>query len=200
MSIPREFERLVAFHGHTCLDIAMGYRVTTAALRELGCARPSDDELVAVAECDSCSVDAVQAVTGCTLGKGNLILKDYGKAAFTFYHRPSGKALRIYCHYWEAFDRQRGRTFQDAMNRVLSGLATVQEQRAFQTQTTMLTEEVLAAPESALFTVTPIQGEPPLPARLWASAACAACGEWTMETRLHTVGARRLCGSCAGGA
>ena len=30
-----------------------------------------------------------QIVTGCTLGKGNLIYKDYGKSAFTFHLLPS---------------------------------------------------------------------------------------------------------------
>ena len=41
------------------------------------------------------AVDAIQSLTGCTFGKGNLIHKDYGKSAFTFYRRKDGKAARL---------------------------------------------------------------------------------------------------------
>jgi hypothetical protein len=44
-------------------------------------------------ENDSCAVDAVQVMTGCTFGKGNLIFRDYGKQAYTFMSRATGKAL-----------------------------------------------------------------------------------------------------------
>ena len=95
----KDFENVVAFHGHLCMDIALGYRVAKAALRELACQRPRDEELVAVVENDSCSVDAVQAITGCTFGKGNLVYRPYGKAAYAFYDRRSNRAVRIYCHF-----------------------------------------------------------------------------------------------------
>jgi formylmethanofuran dehydrogenase subunit E len=54
-----------------------------------------DEEIVAVVETDMCGVDAIQYLTGCTFGKGNLIHKDYGKNAFTFYRRRDGKAMRL---------------------------------------------------------------------------------------------------------
>ena len=62
---------------------------------ELGVGRPEDEELVAIVENDSCSVDAIQYVTGCTMGKGNLIFRDYGKHAYTFFNRNTGKGIRI---------------------------------------------------------------------------------------------------------
>ena len=48
------------------------------------CARSRDEELVAVVETDMSGVDAIQFLTGCTFGKGNLIHKDYGKNAFSY--------------------------------------------------------------------------------------------------------------------
>ena len=57
---------------------------------------PKDEELVCIAENNSCSVDAVQSLLGCTTGKGNLILVDNGKQAFTFYSRDQNRAMRIY--------------------------------------------------------------------------------------------------------
>ncbi|MCL0053205.1 formylmethanofuran dehydrogenase subunit E family protein [Dehalococcoidales bacterium] len=45
-------------------------------LEKLRAERPEDEEIVAVIENDSCMVDAIQSASGCTLGKGNLILKN----------------------------------------------------------------------------------------------------------------------------
>jgi formylmethanofuran dehydrogenase subunit E len=195
-----EFDAVVAFHGHVCLDIAMGYRIAKAALRELSCERPRDEELVAIVENDSCSVDAVQAVTGCTFGKGNLVYRPYGKAAYTFVDRRSGRAVRIYCHFWEAFDRGEGAAFSALMNRVLAGKASRAEQERFGREMTSLSHQVLALPERDLFSVSPVSMPPPPGARIFASAACDRCGEWTMETRLSVVDGKRLCPPCRGDA
>jgi formylmethanofuran dehydrogenase subunit E len=73
----------------------MGYRMTKAALDHLSIERAGDEELVAIVENDACGTDAVQFLSGCTFGKGNLIFKDYGKMVCTFYNRKSGKAIRI---------------------------------------------------------------------------------------------------------
>ncbi|HBC95099.1 MAG TPA: formylmethanofuran dehydrogenase, partial [Pelotomaculum sp.] len=70
-------------------------RVSKAALAELAAIRAMDEELVAIVENDACGVDAVQALTGCSLGKGNLLYRDHGKQVYTFVCRDSGRAARI---------------------------------------------------------------------------------------------------------
>ena len=180
------------------MDIALGYRVSTAALRELDCARPQDEELVTVTETDSCSVDAIQYVTGCTFGKGNLIYKPYGKAAFTFFDRPKKRAVRIYCHFWKGFDEGEGVDFMREMNRTLSGEANPQEREQFQNRMQDITDRILKAPESELFTITLHTDPPPASARIFKSTACASCGEWTMEIRLSEMDGRRVCPACRG--
>ena len=86
-------EKTIDFHGHWCPGLAVGIRAAELALKEIG--KASDEEIVAVVETDMCAVDAIQYLTGCTLGKGNLIYKDYGKSAFTFYRRRDNKAIRL---------------------------------------------------------------------------------------------------------
>jgi formylmethanofuran dehydrogenase subunit E len=83
------YEELIAFHGHSCPGLAIGYRMTKAALFFLGVKRAYDEELVAIVENDACGVDAVQYLSGCTFGKGNLVFKDYGKRVYTFFSRRS---------------------------------------------------------------------------------------------------------------
>ncbi len=86
---------VVQFHGHLCPGLALGYRVAKAALRELKADRPQDEELVAVVENDSCAADAIQFITGCTFGKGNLIFRDFGKHVYTIFNRRTGRGVRI---------------------------------------------------------------------------------------------------------
>lgn len=86
-------QKTIDVHGHWCPGLAIGIRAAEFALSEIG--KASDEEIVAVVETDMCGVDAIQYLTGCTLGKGNLIYRDYGKNAFTFYRRRDNKALRL---------------------------------------------------------------------------------------------------------
>ena len=89
------WQSAVKFHGHECKGLAWGYKVATFAMEKLGIDRSSDEELVAIVENDTCAVDGIQVVTGCTFGKGNLIFKDYGKHVYTFFNRNTGKGIRI---------------------------------------------------------------------------------------------------------
>ena len=68
------WEKCVAFHGHSCPGLAIGFRAAELAMDYLGLNDPAvDEEVVCVTENDACGVDAVQVLTGCTLGKGCLL-------------------------------------------------------------------------------------------------------------------------------
>ena len=90
-----EFADVVLFHGHACPGLAFGFRVTQFALRELEIERSGDEELVAIVENNSCAVDAIQVMAGCTFGKGNLIFRDYGKQVYTFIRRADSVGVRL---------------------------------------------------------------------------------------------------------
>src|SRR5512135_1143809 len=90
----KKYDDVVDFHGHSCPGLALGYRVSLRTLREFK-GRAEDEELVGIVENNSCAVDAVQVMTGCTFGKGNLIFRDNGKQVYTFIKRPSGRGIRI---------------------------------------------------------------------------------------------------------
>jgi formylmethanofuran dehydrogenase subunit E len=78
-------EKTILFHGHNCPGLSIGIRVSEVAMKELNIQDATAP--VCVTETDMCGVDAIQFLTGCTFGKGNLIHKDYGKNVFTFYDR-----------------------------------------------------------------------------------------------------------------
>src|SRR5512139_980647 len=93
-----DYAEIVKFHGHSCPGSAIGYRMTRAAMQALGVDRSGDEELVAIVENDACGVDALQCLTGCTFGKGNLIFRDYGKQVYTIFSRRTGRGVRVLFH------------------------------------------------------------------------------------------------------
>gem|GEM_PF-194176 len=87
-TIPNDrIKETIAFHGHVCPGLSYGIRAAELCLSRLG-ANTADNPVVAVVETDMCGVDAIQFLTGCTFGKGNLIHRDLGKMAFNFYTPP----------------------------------------------------------------------------------------------------------------
>ena len=86
---------VVKFHGHICGGLLIGVFMSRVIQRLFREKRSVDEELVAISEGDFCMVDGLQYLLGTTLGKGNLILKPYGKAAASFYNRKDGSGYRL---------------------------------------------------------------------------------------------------------
>ena len=167
-------DEVVRFHGHLCPGLAIGFRAAKLALERLGAQRAKDEELIAVVENDSCSVDAVQCLTGCTFGKGNFFFKDHGKQVFTFALRPSGRAVRISL---KRRDRRQGEP-------------PVEDREA-------RTSWVLNAPTEQLFDVRETEIAMPAEAVIRKSVVCDHCGEEAMPCRTRKDGLRTLCIPCA---
>ncbi len=178
MDIPEELRAAAEFHGHLCPGLTIGYRATREGLQRLGSSRSRDEELVCEVENDSCSVDAVQFLAGCTFGKGNLIYRDYGKQVFTFASRQRpGRAVRVSLR-------------ADAVPPPGEGEDPSRRREA-------VMERLLTAPAEELFAISEIDYRPPSEAQIRASLPCDECGEPTMETRLVEKGGRRLCIPCS---
>ena len=80
----RDYDDAIAFHGHSCGGLAMGYVAALYARNLLNLTYSEDEEVVVITETDSCTVDAIQTILGTTAGKGNLFVNNWGKNAFTF--------------------------------------------------------------------------------------------------------------------
>ena len=186
-------EDIVRFHGHMCPGLAMGIRAAELGLREVG-QHSSDEEVVALTETDMCGVDAIQYLTGCTFGKGNLIHLDYGKNAYTFIRRSDGKAVRISARPGAFY---RGPEHRELSAKVRNESATEEERARYKEQRADRIEAILQAPEEELYAVEDVQdAEIPPVARIHNSIVCAGCGELTMETRVRKLERRELCPAC----
>ena len=192
MADEAQLARVVDFHGHLCPGLTMGMQAAAIALREIG-PHAKDEEVVAVVETDMCGVDAIQVLTGCTFGKGNLVHRDWGKNAYSFFRRSDGKAVRIAAHPGA---RQPDPEHQELRTKISAGQATDADQARFRTLHEDQALAVLDMDPDDLFEVQPINEEPPRRARIHASVPCAGCGENVMETRLCRFADRDLCQPC----
>lgn len=188
-----DFDDAVKFHGHACPGLAMGYRVAKLALKELG-ARASDEELVAIVENNSCAVDAIQLICGCTFGKGNLIFKDFGKQVYTFIMRPHPEAIRIAVKWSPPHEDS---TAEAMWKRYAEGDRSPEVIAAVQDKKARKMKSVLETEDSELFEVKRLVTKMPEPARIYKSISCAACGEKVMEARLKKIDGRLFCIPCS---
>ena len=188
----KTLEQVVEFHGHMCPGLAMGVQAAQIALREIG-PHAKDEEVVAAVETDMCAVDAIQFLTGCTFGKGNLQHRDWGKNAYSFFRRSDGRAIRIVARpgAWE-----RNPEHQQLFAKVRTNQATPEERARFQELHQSESSKVLAVEPDALFEIQEIAGPAPQRARIHASVVCARCGEAAMETRIRRLDGQELCLPC----
>ena len=167
-----DWNRCVEFHGHSCPGLAIGYRAGKAVQEKLNLRFSQDEELVCVTENDACGVDAIQLLTGCTMGKGNLIYKPRGKMAFSFFCRASGARLRVV--FKKSFPS--GQMDRDAWQ-----------------------EYILQAPPEELFDFKDPAYEPPSQARLFSRLVCETCGEGMAEHMARQQEGKTVCLDCLTG-
>ncbi len=187
-----DIARIQEFHGHMCPGLAIGIRVAEQALLEMG-ERPGDEEVVAIVETDNCAVDAIQFITGCTFGKGNLILLNYGKNAFRFIRRKDGKAIRIRV---KADNKSLDAQEQQIMQAIRMGMATVEERQQGEEIRQKRIQYILNASLSELLEVQSIRPDIPPRARIFDSSPCQRCGEPTMESCLRLLEGKAYCPEC----
>jgi formylmethanofuran dehydrogenase subunit E len=185
--------KTVAFHGHMCPGLAIGIRAAEVALREIG-PHAHDEEVVAVVETDMCGVDAIQFLTGCIFGKGNLIHLDYGKNCFTFYRRSNGKGIRLVTRR-QALDPP-DPEWESLRSRLSEADLTQEERDRFRQLHEARTKKILDLPLKNLFEIKEPPGKMPSHARIMDSVACESCGEGVMETRTRRFMGKTVCIPC----
>jgi formylmethanofuran dehydrogenase subunit E len=189
MNIP-EFEQLLAesarIHGHCCPGQVLGVRMSLAGLRAIGIVDPKGSDrkaLIVWVEMDRCATDAVQSVTGCSLGKRSMKFLDYGKMAATFLNTRTNKAVRVL-----ARDESR-RLAKERCPEISDKYAAQLE--AYKRMT-----------DDELFVLTEVEVRVPpqdLPGRPLGRVACSSCGEMVQDLREVVVDGRTLCIPCARG-
>ncbi|MDQ1333418.1 MAG: formylmethanofuran dehydrogenase subunit [Thermodesulfobacteriota bacterium] len=190
-----DFKRCAEFHGHICPGLAIGYRAGKAALAWLEERRSPDEEMVATVETNACGTDAIQVLTGCTLGKGNLLFKDQGKHVYTIVSRKTGEGVRIALlnGVMNLSDRH-----LNLIQKIREDQASPEERREFQTLHLNKGRQLLETPLEELFSIRNASAPVPEKAMIEPSMPCDRCQEPTMLSRLEKINGQSLCRGCAG--
>lgn len=167
MSQQAQWNKCVAFHGHECGGLTIGYKAALYAIDLLDLNFSRDEDVVCVAENDACGVDAIQVLLGCSIGKGNLLFRIRGKQAFSFYDRNSGKSVRLVLRPTPA-EMTREESFKYYQNHDPAELFAIKEAK-------------INLPEKA---------------RIFNSYNCDGCGEKTGENWIRLQGEKKLCLEC----
>lgn len=156
----------VAFHGHECGGLTIGYKAALYATQLLKLEFSEDEQVVCIAENDACGIDAIQVMLGCSLGKGNLLFHIRGKSAYSFYNRRTGESVRL----------------------VLRPRPAMSKEESFAYYQSCRPEE--------MFEVKPATIALPEKARLFTSYVCDCCGEVTGANWIRLSGEQKLCLDC----
>ena len=157
----------VAFHGHECGGLTIGYKASLYAIELLNLEFSDDEQVVCIAENDACGIDAIQVMLGCSIGKGNLLFHMRGKQAFSFYNRKTGKSVRLVLK-----PKPEGMTREESF---------AYYQACKPAEMFDVKEATICLPEKA---------------RLFDSYTCNCCGETTGANWVRLVGDQTLCLDC----
>jgi formylmethanofuran dehydrogenase subunit E len=186
MKFDAALKESVRVHGHLCAGQVLGVRMTILGLSEIGILDPKGVDrksLIVFVEMDRCATDAIQSVTGCSLGKRSMKFMDYGKMAATFLNLKTGKALRVVAR---EDSRQRAKKlFPDIQNKYAGQLEAYR----------IMTNEELFDVMEVTINVAPQD----MPGRPMRRVQCDCCGEHVQDMREVYQNGKALCIGCAQG-
>ncbi len=164
--------RAKEFHGDVCPGIVLGTRMTMIGMRELHMdPMVRNRDLIVYVEIDRCITDAVQAITGCSLGRRTLKYRPYGKFAATFIDLATQDAVRV-----SALEKEQ------PGSDVATALLDAPEEELFRVQKVRV-----VIPEGDL---------PGFPKN---RTRCSRCGETILDDKEVVVEETILCSNCARG-
>lgn len=178
-------ERSSFLHGHLCPGQVLGVKMSILGLRTIGINDPRGEDrkkIIVFVEMDRCATDAVQSVTGCSLGHRTMKFMDYGKMAAAFINLKTGKAVRIVAK-------------EEAREGAAKYCPGIKEKYAAQL------EAYRIMPDEELFDlkwVTVVLKPEDMPGRPIRRVKCEACGEFVQDMREVTKNGIILCKACAG--
>jgi formylmethanofuran dehydrogenase subunit E len=170
----------VAFHGHLCPGQVLGVRMAQAGCRAVSVDEPraAGKSLVVFVEIDRCATDAIQALTGVSLGKRTLKYLDYGRTAATFVNVAAGRAVRV-----------------AAREEARAAAARLAPAEADPRRAMLAAYRVMD--EAELLALAPVVIAPGWLDQPRARVRCEGCGEGVSYAREVRVQARTLCRACA---
>ncbi len=194
--VPLLLANVAYYHGHLCPELAVGYRAALVAQEELGFSRHNAHNFFIVAENMTSAIEALQLITGCTIGNQNFFAYDLGKHVYYFGSyataQEPGKALRLALTNLVVDLSPKG----ELGRRLFSGEANREEQKEYQQAINDAVQKILHLAPQDLFTKTRISLQPPRAGGHLDYTCCSHCGEVTVRGKCHLLENGFVCPVC----
>lgn len=175
--LPLELANLAYYHGHVCPELVVGYRAAILAREEMNIERKHAAQYFVLVENMSSGIEAVQLLTGCTIGNQNFFAYDLGKHVYYF-----GKAENGY----SPVDMLRLSLINPVVDlnldreldgRILSGKADLAELSQYEDAVSNSVDKLLELSDGELFSRKTVSIYPPrFHGRVYYTK-CSFCGE-----------------------
>lgn len=176
----------VKIHGHLCPGQVLGVKMAILGLKKAGIDNPRGKDrksIIVYVEMDRCATDAVQSVTGCSLGHRTMKFMDYGKMAASFVNLKTGKAVRVIAK-------------EDARNKAKERFPEIENKYEAQLKAyKIMSDEDLFDVMNISVKIKPED----MPGRPLKRVKCDSCGEYIQDMRDILKQGRTLCRPCAEG-
>lgn len=184
------FEKLVGesgkIHGHLCPGQVLGVRMALYGIERVGIDDPKGKgrkKLYLFVEIDRCATDALQSVTGCSLGHRTMRFVDYGKMAATFINLETDQAVRVVAK-------------EEAKDMAKKYLPGIEDKYRCQLEAyKIMPDDELFYHERVFLHIRPED----VPGRPLKRVRCEDCGEYVQDMREVLKNGIILCRSCAEG-
>jgi len=177
-------QKSIKMHGHLCPGQVLGVRMSLLGLTQIGIEHPRGKDrrdLLVFVELDRCATDAIQSVTGCSLGHRTMKFMDYGKMAATYMNLKTGKAIRIVVK-------------EESREKAKEYFPDIEDKYAGQLEAYKVMADV------ELFDVMEVSIKVPpedMPGRPLQRVQCDSCGEYVQDRREVYQDGKVLCAPCA---
>jgi formylmethanofuran dehydrogenase subunit E len=184
------FEKLikesVKIHGHLCPGQVLGVKMSMLGLSKIGIRDPKGKDrksIIVFVEMDRCATDAIQSVTGCSLGRRTMKFMDYGKMAATFVNLKRGRAVRVIAR-------------EDAREKAKDCVPEIENKYEAQLEAyKMMSDKELFDTMEVNVKLRPED----MPGRPSRRIKCEICGEHVQDRREISKGGKVMCRPCAEG-
>jgi len=198
MLVNLQLKKIADFHGHLCPDLVIGCRACEVALKVLSRKGKINGGLTVIAKNNTSALDAIQCITGCTLGNQRLVVSDFGKHKYTFIINPfiinrSGLAVALSLKEQHFGDEQ---IYLEIEEKIIKNEATIEEIAHFQRLIDERVKTLSSLKSDELFEVMETRRRPPKTEVPTVFLRCPYCEDLVLRSKLVKMKDLFICKPC----
>lgn len=187
-------QKVSNFHGHICPNLVIGCRASQLALDLLLQEKADQQTITVIAENNTSAIDAIQCLTGCTLGNQHLKIKDFGKHKYTFMINQTGQAVIVSL---KEISFQEEKSYLALEKKLKKEMATHEDLSNMQFLLDQWVSWLFSLSDQELFTITKTKTNPPEINLSSRYVRCCYCHDLVEESKAISFQGNFICQPCS---